>query len=182
MRRSAPVSGSVLTPRGCWRDVATGIGSLPTAGRAKILWGERSERGRGCGREQDKHDARAKESDEGEGQENKERAGAGAGGREATHARSARAPALTDPGPTLPTPTQAGPTSGSGRTACARQRDAWSAARRGGDPARTRRADPDVARAQAQANQEVADAQARLMAARRSLGLLARLRAAWRGE
>ena len=44
------------------------------------------------------------------------------------------------------------------------------------------RADLDAARAQAQANQEVADAQARLMAARRSLGLLARLRAAWRGE
>jgi hypothetical protein len=41
------------------------------------------------------------------------------------------------------------------------------------------RADFDAARAQAQANQEVADAQARLMmAARRSLGLLARLRSA----
>jgi hypothetical protein len=44
------------------------------------------------------------------------------------------------------------------------------------------RADLDAARAQAQANQEVADVQARLMAARRSLGLLARLRSAWRGE
>ena len=44
------------------------------------------------------------------------------------------------------------------------------------------RADLDAARAQVQATQETADVQARLIAARRSLGLLARLRAAWRGE
>ena len=44
------------------------------------------------------------------------------------------------------------------------------------------RADLDAARAQAQASQEVADAQARLMASRRSLGRLARVKAAWRGE
>ena len=44
------------------------------------------------------------------------------------------------------------------------------------------RADLDAARAQGQATQEVADAQARLIAARRSRGLLARLRAAVRGE
>ena len=44
------------------------------------------------------------------------------------------------------------------------------------------RGDLDAARAQGQATQEVADAQARLMAARRSRGLLARLRAAVRGE
>jgi hypothetical protein len=44
------------------------------------------------------------------------------------------------------------------------------------------RGDLDAARAQAQAAQEVADAQARLMAARRSRGLLARLRAAVSGR
>jgi hypothetical protein len=44
------------------------------------------------------------------------------------------------------------------------------------------RANLDAARAKVQVTQETADAQARLIAARRSLGLLARLRAAWRGE